>query len=173
MATYQNVALKDDLFTAMEAATAGHVTVKYLVTIRKHVATLYWVKDADEGYGICPHRCYEPILYTNVNMLKAIHNLFTGGLQPGDFELLDKILVRYGWMDKNLNSLRWMSIIELHQRYTNNDLTHSDKSKLNRVLQQITLSKRDVVKYDFNHHRNIMMAEETQAAHDETYALKA
>ena len=172
MTIYQNVALKDDLFTAMESVTNGLVTTTELVAVRKHVAVLYWVKEED-GYGAGPHRSYEPVLYTNIDMLNAIHNLFTGGLQPGDFELLDQILVRYGWMDKNLNSLRWMNIIDLYRRYSNNDLSHSDKSKLNRVLQQITLSKRDMVKYDFNNYRNIMMAEETQAAHDETYALKA
>lgn len=172
MTLYKNVTLKDDLFCADESVTVGHVTTTGSVLITKHVAVLYHVSERT-GYGPGPHKHYAPILYTNTDMLKAIHNLFTGCLQPGDFEVLDKILVRYGWMDKKLNSLRWMSVIELYRRYSNNTLDHSDKSKLNRVLQQITLSKRDMVKYEFYEYRKIMTANESEAADDETFALKA
>lgn len=142
---YKGVNIKEDLFTATEVKEINGALVESKVIIHKHVSPLY---QSIASTALEVDKEYVPILFSNIHVLNCIKNLFTGCLNPAEYKTLGKVYVRYGWLDKKLNSLEWVSVLELYERFANNQLGKTDKGKLVRVLQQITLSKRDAIKYD-------------------------
>ena len=62
-----------------------------------------------------------------------------------DKDIINSIVVRCGWMDKNLNSLQFIPLTDLIKRIRSGEASSKEKRKLQEICKQLSLSMRDIV----------------------------
>ena len=60
-------------------------------------------------------------------------------------DIINSIVVRCGWMDKNLNSLQFIPLADLIKRIRSGEASSKEKRKLQEICKQLSLSMRDIV----------------------------
>lgn len=131
---YKEVAYADGSFVAK--GNAGNKVV-----IEKSISQLYTLTNHPNG-----SQSFEPITFTQIATLMAIHDLLMGHVTDGQIKLLNHIYIRYGWLDKRLNSLHWVSLLELHRRFCAGQEHPTDKSKIAYLGKILSIARRDMVR---------------------------
>ena len=107
------------------------------VTIDESISFIFQV-EVKKG----PRVRYTALNYKAADVLEQIENYFTGEIYSK--KVLESIVVRYGWMDKNLNKLTFLPLLDLVKMVNGKEATLTDKRKLNAVLKQLCISKKRV-----------------------------
>lgn len=86
---------------------------------------------------------YAPVTYkNNPEVLHQINDYLTGcTMETG---LLDRVVIRGGWMDRKLNSLTFTPLLDVVKRFRNNEATKRDKYKLIQLCKQLSISQRSL-----------------------------
>ena len=86
---------------------------------------------------------YKEITYRNMSTLNDISDY----LKMRDYykDIINSIVVRCGWMDKNLNSLQFIPLTDLIKRIRSGEASSKEKRKLQEICKQLSLSMRDIV----------------------------
>lgn len=107
------------------------------VTIDESISFIFQV-EVKKGTGVR----YTALSYKTADILEQVENYLTGELYSK--RILQSIVVRYGWMDKNLNKLTFLPLLDLVKMLNDKKATSTDKRKMNAVLKQLCLSKKRV-----------------------------
>lgn len=132
-----DVKVADGYFTALDEH--GNKVI-----IKESLAFLF-IKTEDKPGQIS----YMPITYASTDLLKMIHGYLVE-YQP-ETGLLPRIMVRYGWMDKRLNSLSFKSFLELINDDRNGDSSPTDRRKINEICKFLAISRKAI--YQFPKHQ--------------------
>ena len=60
--------------------------------------------------------------------------------------MIENIVVRFGWMDKNLNSVEFIPLMDLVQKIRKNEASAKQRRKLTEICKQLSLSQRLILK---------------------------
>ena len=125
---FTNVQKDNGLFTAIDESGRK-------VTVEESISFLFLV-DADNK-----RVNYRAVDFRRPDVLSNIHDYMVG---KNNEDMVHNIVVRYGWMDKHLNSLEFLPIADLVKRHVDKTLTGTDKGKMIAVLRQLSLSRKKV-----------------------------
>lgn len=106
------------------------------VTIDESISFIYKVEAADKKV------IYRAMDYHNGDVMEELDKYFRG--QPFNKEIIETIVIRYGWMDKILNKLEFVPLMDLINKFYDKTATSTDKSKFKAILKQLSLSKKFV-----------------------------
>ena len=88
---------------------------------------------------------YRPVTYSEPEILKQVELFLLD--KPYDKELLSRLVIRYGWMDKRLNKLSFLDMETFIKRIRDRELgTSTDRRKLTDLCKQLSLSNKLVKK---------------------------
>ena len=84
---------------------------------------------------------YSAITYRNhLHILEQIQDMLTGAtFETG---ILDRVYIRYGWMDKQLNSLRFRCVLDFIREFRDGSISKADNLKVKQLCKQLSLSIR-------------------------------
>lgn len=82
---------------------------------------------------------YKPLYYRDADILEEIE-LFLVGNKRANLEIIETIVVRFGWMDSRLNKLSFMSLTELMTLVQTKKATATQKRKLTAICKQLGIS---------------------------------
>lgn len=83
----------------------------------------------------------------NINLateLKILRDAIVGDNLAKTSATYNAALVRFGWVDKGLNSLRWIPLAELVEGYKNKTISKSSRSKLSHICRLLFISLKDI-----------------------------
>lgn len=130
---FRNVQYASGYFTAID-------TDDNKVIIQESLAFMF-IKTVDKPGQIS----YMPITYRDVNTLDLIRDYLTN-YQP-ETGLLPRIVVRYGWMDKCLNSMSFKPLLELIDNDRISKVSPIHRRKLNEICKLLALSRKRIYKF--------------------------
>lgn len=87
---------------------------------------------------------YKALYYKQADILEIIEDYLRG--RDVDMDIVDTIVVRFGWMDKRLNKLSFMSLTDLMKKIKAKEATSTEKRKLTAICKQLGLSLNNVAK---------------------------
>ena len=105
--------------------------------IDKSISMLFHVSASDIKVS------YKEITYRNISTLNDISDYLK--MKDYDKDIINSIVVRCGWMDKNLNSLQFIPLTDLIKRIRSGEASSKEKRKLQEICKQLSLSMRDIV----------------------------
>lgn len=118
------------------------------VKIDRSVSCIY-VKDVK---GLNTH--YRALTYQDGAELKVIEKYIRGTLimDISTARLLQTVVIRFGWLDKNLVQTDWFPLIDLADKFVNKTLIGSEKSKFTGVLRQLSMGAKEAREFheDYN-----------------------
>lgn len=87
------------------------------------------------------HISYTAVTYKNhTDVLHQLNDYLTGATY--ETGLLDRVVIRCGWMDKKLNSLEFIPFLDLVKRFRSGTPTKRDRLKLMQICKQLSISMR-------------------------------
>lgn len=112
------------------------------VVIDKSIANLYHCKVVNKETGKIH---YDAITYMDQQTLRLVENFIRGRafFSPDDRKTLNNIVVRFGWLDKTLNQLIWVPLVDLVEKFVRKELKGTEKGKFQEICKQLSLSLRD------------------------------
>lgn len=111
------------------------------VVIEQSISFLF-LKTVDRPQSVS----YMAITYRHHNeVLEQIQDYLTGATH--ETGLLDRVVLRHGWMDRHLNSLRFTSALDLFRSFRNNTISKRDRLKLMQICKQLSISMRGLFTY--------------------------
>lgn len=87
---------------------------------------------------------YKPLYYRQADILEEIEDYLRG--RDCDLEIIETIVIRFGWMDKTLSKLSFMSLTQLMARIRTKAANSTEKRKLVAICKQLGLSLTNVAK---------------------------
>lgn len=87
---------------------------------------------------------YKALFYRDHQILETIEDYLRG--RDVDMGIIDTVVVRFGWMDKRLNKLSFMSLTDLMKKIKAKEATNTEKRKLTAICKQLGLSLNSVAK---------------------------
>lgn len=87
---------------------------------------------------------YQPY---NINLaaeLLLLRNAMIGDELAKTSATYNAALVRFGWIDKGLNSLRWIPLSELVDSYRNKTISKTNRGKLSHICRLLFISLKDI-----------------------------
>ena len=110
------------------------------VKIDKSISFIYAVT-VDENNHV--HYC--KVDYRRQDTLYVIHKYLTDeSLTSDEVSLVNSIVIRYGWLDKRLNSVVFIPLTDLVRNVQRNRRPSTDVNKFNAICRQLYLSRRDI-----------------------------
>lgn len=109
--------------------------VKRGVLIEKALSNIY----IRSPYG----DVYTAVKYDDTAQLRTIHDYLVHGTLDSKVRI-DSIVIRFGYLDRRLNSLHWLDLTELFKRWSYGTATRTEKNKFRQVLKVLNLSTRSV-----------------------------
>lgn len=112
------------------------------VVIDKSIANLYHCKVINKETGRIH---YNAITYMDQQTLRLVENFIRGRafFSDSDRKTLNNIVVRFGWLDKTLNQLIWVPLVDLVEKFVRKELKGTEKGKFQEICKQLSLSLRD------------------------------
>ena len=140
-----------DILKDENSIVATRISDNATITIECSISDIYVYR---EYMRIDPLRTakvsYHAVTFTHHQVLSEIRNLFLGVASEGDLATLDYTVIRFGWLDKTLNSLQWLPVVELYRRWCSGELTPTQKNKLNAICKALSLSRKCMVVCDYS-----------------------
>ncbi len=87
---------------------------------------------------------WRPYSIDNLEMLTTLKLALTGSLKHQEAAAFQKTYIRFGWLDKTLNSLEWVPLSEVLTAYKNKTLSKQQRGKLNHVCRLLFISIKDI-----------------------------
>lgn len=87
---------------------------------------------------------YRPVNYKDVKLLTQIDRYLRG--QRYNKDVVDRLVIRFGWMDRRLNKLSFMSLTELMSKVRSNEADASQERKVQELCKQLSLSLKAILK---------------------------
>lgn len=88
---------------------------------------------------------FEPVTYEdNAFILSQIRDYLTDSVV--ETGILDRVYYRSGWFDTKLNSLKFVSMLELLAGYKKNTLSCRDRRKVVMICKQLSISQNIICK---------------------------
>lgn len=87
---------------------------------------------------------YRPVNYRDVKLLTQIDRYLRGVHYNKD--VVDRLVIRFGWMDRRLNKLSFMSLTELMSKVRSNEADASQERKVQELCKQLSLSLKAILK---------------------------
>lgn len=114
------------------------------VSITESIAFIFEVRVAKDDTWVD----YSPVDFRQTEILEEIENYLRG--VSYDTDVIDTIVIRYGWMDKRLNKLSFIPLTTFMETirgmYKDRLPTATDQRKLTAVCKQLSLSLKAVKK---------------------------
>jgi hypothetical protein len=107
------------------------------VTIIESISFIFLVQPNEEDNRVL----YSPIKYSNHLILEEIERFLRGVDHNG--EIIDAIVIRYGWMDKRLNKLSFISLKDLMAK--GKDMSGTDRRKVAAICKQLSMSTKNII----------------------------
>lgn len=83
----------------------------------------------------------------NINLaaeLKILRDALTGDERAKQSTVYQDTLVRFGWIDKGLNDLKWIPLPELVQSYLDKTISKTNRGKLTHICRLLFISIKDI-----------------------------
>lgn len=87
---------------------------------------------------------WRPYSIDNLEMLTTLKLALTGSLKHQEYAAFQRTYIRFGWLDKTLNSLEWIPLSEVLKAYKNKTLSKQQRGKLNHVCRLLFISIKDI-----------------------------
>ena len=87
---------------------------------------------------------WRPFSIDNTEMLTTIKLALTGSIAHQEAVAFQCTYIRFGWLDKTLNSLEWIPLSEVLKAYKNKTLSKQQRGKLNHVCRLLFISIKDI-----------------------------
>lgn len=87
---------------------------------------------------------YVPLTFRTSDVLEQVENYLRN--HSCDKPMIENIVVRFGWMDKNLNSVEFIPLTDLVQKIRKNEASAKQRRKLTEICKQLSLSQRLILK---------------------------
>lgn len=110
------------------------------VLIIESISFLFNVQADENGKSVN----YKPIDYHSPKVLGQVERFLTG--KKFNKEIISSIVVRFGWMDKRLNKLSFLSLIDLMKLIRESEADKTQQRKLVEICKQLSLSMKHVIK---------------------------
>lgn len=88
---------------------------------------------------------YKPLDYRCTDVLEEIENYLVGS-KLTDMNVIETIVVRYGWMDSRLNKLSFRNLTTVMEEIRAGEADKPTKRKLTAICKQLSLSMKRVSK---------------------------
>lgn len=88
---------------------------------------------------------YKPLDYRCTDVLEEIENYLVGS-KLTDMNVIETIVVRYGWMDSRLNKLSFRNLTTVMEEIRAGETDKPTKRKLTAICKQLSLSMKRVSK---------------------------
>lgn len=131
----RNVELNQGIFTATDETGRKVVIPESISFVFRTVVS---------GTGKRQKVTYEPIDFRNPEILEEVVNYLIG--ISYDEELIDSLVIRFGWMDKRLNKLSFINLTDWMSKIRSKKATSSERRKLTDLCKQLSLSQKVVLK---------------------------
>lgn len=119
-------------------ATAVSVKNKRPVVIGKSISYIY--RKVEKEFNGIVEEHYEPLTWKDKLEYGLIEALLLGyPLDEVDRMDLDKILIRFGWINQDMLQLEWIPVRHLFDKYLNNELTPTEKNKFQNVCRTLAI----------------------------------
>lgn len=110
------------------------------VLIIESISFLFNVQVDENGKSVN----YKPIDYHSPRVLTQVERFLTG--KKFKKEVIESIVVRFGWMDKRLNKLSFLPLTDLMDLIRKGEADKTQKRKLVEICKQLSLSMKHVIK---------------------------
>lgn len=112
------------------------------VVIDKSISNIYQCHVVNKTTGAVH---YNAITYNNQQVMRLIENFIRGRayFSEDDRKQLNNIVVRFGWLDKTLNQLIWVPLVDLVEKFVRKELRGTEKGKFQEICKQLSLSLKD------------------------------
>lgn len=87
---------------------------------------------------------YEPYDVRQLQRLNIIARALLGDEKARQDDIYHNTVVRFGWLDKSLNSLTWIPLPELVRQYKDKEISKTNKSKLMAICRLLFISIKDI-----------------------------
>lgn len=77
-------------------------------------------------------------------MLQTLKNAFLGDISSLESSVLENTFIRFGWLDKGLKDLQWISLKDVLKAHKEKTLKKSIKAKLDHVCRLLFISIKDI-----------------------------
>lgn len=131
----RNVELKQGIFTANDETGRKVIIPESISFVFKAVVS---------GKGKRQTVTFEPIDFRRADILEEVVNFLCG--REYDGEIIETIVIRFGWMDKRLNKLSFINITDWMSKIRAKEATSSERRKLVDLCKQLSLSQKYVLK---------------------------
>lgn len=110
-----------------------------LINIDKTVSVIYQRKESRLLIK------YEAVNYTCIDTLSIMEDFIRGrgDLPKHRAEVLDRIYIRFGWLDKTLGQLYWVPFKVLVQKFVDKELVGTELGKFKEICKVLSLSIRE------------------------------
>lgn len=87
---------------------------------------------------------YQPYNINLATELQILRDAMIGDDLAKTSATYNAALVRFGWVDKGLNSLRWIPLAELVQAYKDKTISKTNRTKLSHICRLLFISLKDI-----------------------------
>lgn len=137
--------LLNEIKHTAEHATGVELKNKFPVIITKSISYIYKTYQKETGTGTEIH--YDPVTWKNKLEMGLMEALILGHpLSEVDRMDLENIVIRFGWISKDMYQLEWVPIGLLFDKYLNSDLTSTEKNKFQQICRTLCIPMRELSK---------------------------
>ena len=87
---------------------------------------------------------WKPYRLNQVEYLQTLKLGLLGDPRCRDTTIWRRTYIRFGWFDKELNSLEWISLDDIFQAYIDKTITKTNRAKLNHICRLLFISIKDI-----------------------------
>lgn len=87
---------------------------------------------------------YRPVTYREAEILDEVVKYLRG--KPCNVDMIQNIVIRFGWMDKRLNKLSFMGLTDLMTKIRTKKADNTQIRKLTDICKQLSLSQKVILK---------------------------
>ena len=87
---------------------------------------------------------WRPYILEDRTHLETLKLGLLGGERSRLTSVWQNTYIRFGWLDKELNSLNWVSLEYLIYTYHNKTMTKTNRAKLNHICRLLFISIKDI-----------------------------
>lgn len=120
----------------MQNETIEHPRTKDIITISN--SWLYYRQPWKENYH------YQPYTLSKIQMLNTLRLALTGDVSARESSVFKSTFIRFGWLDKGLKDLRWVSLSEVINDHYTKQLSKTNRTKLDHICRLLFISIKDI-----------------------------
>lgn len=136
---YKDVIVSEETISANEVSIVNGENILTPVVIDRSVCHLYARHENKENMQ------YLALRYSDPSMFSRIENLLKGCPTAMDVHKLSNVYIRYGWLDRTLNSLHWINLLDFYRMICKGEIVGTHKGKLQYISMVLGLSRKSIV----------------------------